>query len=212
MGKHETGYARVERDLYPTPSWVIAALAEHVEFAGVRVWEPACGDGRMAAALRSAGCAGVYMSDIADTGPQHEVFDFTSEWRNPELERFFDAIITNPPYGKRNRLAEAFIAVGLRRLDPGGLLALLLPADFDSAKTRARYFGDCPHFIGKITLTKRIVWFERNDGEREAPKENHAWFLWQRSLLRTHRPPIILYAPERADEALRQLEQLRRHA
>ena len=27
MGKHETGYARVERDLYPTPHWVVSALA-----------------------------------------------------------------------------------------------------------------------------------------------------------------------------------------
>jgi hypothetical protein len=56
VGKHGAEYARVERDFYPTPSWVVAdALAEHVELAGVRVWEPACGDGRMAEALRRAG-------------------------------------------------------------------------------------------------------------------------------------------------------------
>jgi len=68
MGKHGTEYARAERDLYPTPAWVIAALAEHVDLRGLTAWEPACGDGRMAEALRAAGCARVYTSDIVDRG------------------------------------------------------------------------------------------------------------------------------------------------
>jgi hypothetical protein len=115
----------------------------------------------------------------------------------PKLERPPDAIVTNPPFGQGCRLATAFIEVGLTRIRRyNGLLALLLPVDFDSAKTRARYFGDYPDFGAKIVLRKRIVWFQRDDGIRGAPKENSAWFLWQRSLLGTHRPPIILYAPE----------------
>jgi hypothetical protein len=225
MAKHEAGYARVERDFYPTPPWVVSdALAEHVDLRGLIVWEPACGDGRMAEALRLQGCARVYTSDIVDRGTgQDEVLDFLSA-QMPNLERPPDAIITNPPFGQGGRLATAFIDVGLTRIRRhGGLLALLLPIDFHSAKTRARYFGDCPDFVAKIVLRKRIVWFQRDDGVLEAPKENSAWFLWQRSLLRTHHPPIILYAPEteplpktpdaeRADEALRQPEQLRRHA
>jgi hypothetical protein len=76
------------------------------------------------------------------------------------------------------------------------MLARLLPCDFDSAKTRARYFGDCPEFVGKIVLRERIVWFPRSDGIREAPKENSAWFLWERSPLRSRRLlPVNLYAP-----------------
>jgi hypothetical protein len=51
MGKHETSYERMPRDFYPTPAWVTEALAEHVELAGKRILEPACGDGRMAEAL-----------------------------------------------------------------------------------------------------------------------------------------------------------------
>jgi hypothetical protein len=197
MGKHETGYARVERDLYPTPPWVVSALAEHVDLRGLTVHEPACGDGRMAEALRLQGCARVYTSDIADRGSgQNEVLDFLST-QMPNLERPPDAIITNPPFGQGGRLATAFIEVGLTRIRRhGGLLALLLPCDFDSAKTRTRYFGDCPDFVAKIVLRKRIVWFQRDDGVCEAPKENHAWFLWQRSLLRARRPAVILYAPE----------------
>jgi hypothetical protein len=60
MGKHETRYARIERDLYPTPAWLIAALAEHVDFRNLFVWQCACGDGRMSEALKLAGCARVY--------------------------------------------------------------------------------------------------------------------------------------------------------
>ena len=195
MGKHETGYARVERDLYPTPHWVVDALAEHVDLTGLTVWEPACGDGRMAEALRQAGCAHVHTSDIVDHGNgQDEVLDFLSV-QEPKISRF-DLIVTNPPFGQGGRLATAFIDAGLTRVrQHGGILALLLPCDFDSAKTRARYFGDCPEFVGKIVLRQRVVWFQRSDGIREAPKENSAWFIWQRNLLRVRRPPIILYAP-----------------
>jgi 2-polyprenyl-3-methyl-5-hydroxy-6-metoxy-1,4-benzoquinol methylase len=66
VGKHEVGFARVEKDYYPTPSWVIEALAEHVELAGLRIWECACGDGRMAEALKKAGASSVYASDVED--------------------------------------------------------------------------------------------------------------------------------------------------
>jgi hypothetical protein len=148
----------------------------------------------MAEALRLAGCASVYTSDIVDRGNgQDEVLDFLSA-QIPKLAHF-DLFATNPPFGQGGRLATAFIEAGLRRLPIGGTLALLLPCDFDSAKTRAHYFRDCPHFIGKIVLTQRVVWFERNDGVREAPKENSAWFLWVHSPLRVRRPPVILYAP-----------------
>ena len=196
MGKHETGYARVERDLYPTPDWVIGALAEHVALRGFTVWEPACGAGHMTEALRLAGCAHVYGSDIVDRGAgQDEVLDFLSA-QEPRKSHF-DLLVSNPPFGQDGKLATAFIDAGLRRIrQRGGLLALLLPVDFDSAKTRAPLFGECPEFIAKIMLRKRIVWFQRSDGINEAPKENHAWFLWERSLLRSRRPPIVLYGPE----------------
>jgi hypothetical protein len=167
--------------------------------SGLTVWEFACGDGRMVEALQLQGCARVYASDIVDYGwGQDEVFDFLSA-QKPKLPRF-DLGVTNPPFGQGGKLATAFIEAGLRRLPVGATLVLLLPCDFDSAKTRARYFGDCPHFVGKIVLTKRIVWFQRSDGIREAPKENSAWFLWARSPLRIRRSQIILYAPANAED------------
>jgi hypothetical protein len=194
MGKHERSYKRVERDLYPTPAWVIAALAEYVELHGTTAWEFACGDGRMTEALRAAGCTHVYASDIVDRGNgQDEVLDFLSA-QIPKLVDF-NLLVTNPPFGKGGRLATAFIEAGLRRLPIGGTLALLLPCDFDSGKTRSQFFGNCSDFVGKIVLRRRIKWFEHPGKATVTPKENSAWFLWSHSPLRIRRPPAILYAP-----------------
>jgi hypothetical protein len=193
VGKHETSYARVARDLYPTRErWVTEALLAYIDLAERNVWEPAAGMGDMAEVLKAGG-AHVFCSDIAEYGyPLDARRDFTHGDPGP-----FDAIITNPPQGPRNATEEAFIAAGLRYLaDAGnGLLALLLPTDFDAAGRRRGLFADCPWFAAKIVLTRRIVWFARSDGVREAPKENHAWFVWERTALRARVPPLTLYAP-----------------
>ncbi len=110
-----------------------------------------------------------------------------------------DLIVTNPPYGRGNRLAVKFIEAGLRRMANRGMLAMLLPVDFDSAKTRSHLFRDNPYFTGKVVLTRRIVWFERSDGEKEAPKENHAWFIWSPPVFRIPQMPVVMYAPNEAD-------------
>jgi hypothetical protein len=190
VGKHETGYARVARDFYPTPAWVTNALAEHVELAGMRVWECACGDGRMSEALKAAG-ASVYSSDIEDRG--YSGLDVVLDFLTADPPAPFDKIVTNPAYGKRNKTAEEFAERGLIHTANGGLLALLLPNDFDSAITRRHLFAECPAFAGKIVLTKRIKWFEPPPGERAGPKENHSWFIWRRPCSRA---PRIFYAPQ----------------
>jgi hypothetical protein len=193
MGKHENGYARIERDYYPTPAWATEALAEHVELAGMRVWEPAAGDGRMSEVFKAAG-ASVYSTDIQDRG--YAGLDAVSDFIEAIPPTRLDLIATNPAYGERNKIAVMFAERGLKHIAGGGLLALLLPVDFDSAVSRRHLFADCPAFAGKIVLTKRIVWFPSLDektGRQKAPKENHAWYLW-RCKPRLH-SPIILYAP-----------------
>jgi hypothetical protein len=193
MGKHGS-YPRVHRDFYPTPARVVQALAETIDLVGRRTWEPAAGTGQLATALRLHG-AKVYATDIQQRGfPLAQVMDFVTAPTPAEFD--FDSIITNPPFGKRGQLAEKFIEVGLHHTMPrGGMLALLLPVDFDSAKSRRKFFGDCPNFMAKIVLTQRIVWFE-HAGKRANPKENSAWFIWQCPLLQQIRQqPIVLYAP-----------------
>jgi hypothetical protein len=188
MGKHENGYTRVPRDGYPTPAWCVRALAEHVNLAGLRVWEPAAGAGHLARGLESAG-ARVFTSDI-DLHPHLDAqFDFLSAGLPAGL-RQYDGCVTNPPW----RLAVAFIETGLRRIATnGGFLALLLPTDFDSARTRLHLFHDT-RFTARISLTSRPAWFERTDGVKPAPKENCAWFVWARQVLRSPPPPIARHA------------------
>jgi hypothetical protein len=184
MGKHEVGYARVERDNYPTSElWPVEALAAHVNLSGKTVWEMACGGGDMVRSLQAIGCH-VFASDIVSYG-QHQdvVHDFLSPTMPAGLPAI-DALITNPPFGPRGRLATEFIEIGLKYvLERNALLALLLPTDFDAAKTRRHLFGGW--------LTKRCVWFPRTDGKREAPKENTSWYVWQAH----DGPPVLLYGP-----------------
>ena len=193
MGKHETGYQRSPRDFYPTrQAWVTQGLLAHIDVGGLNVLEPAAGEGHMAEVLKAAGAASVFCNDIEDRGyPLDQISDYTTA----DFPKQFDAIITNPPQGGRTSiLFKRFIETGLAYIgERGGTLALLLPTDFDSAKTRGRLFADCPLFAAKIVLMGRIVWFERDDGDHEAPKENHAWYVWRHG----HRgPPNILYGRE----------------
>jgi hypothetical protein len=193
MGKHENGYERSPRDFYPTrQAWVTEALLSHFDIAGLNVLEPATGEGHMAEVIKAGGAASVFCNDIEDRGyPLDRISDFTTTVSPKQ----FDAIITNPPQGGRTGiLFKRFIESGLAYIhENGGFLALLLPTDFDSAKTRGRFFADCPLFAAKIVLMGRIVWFDRTDGDRAAPKENHAWYVWRHG----HREqPRILYGRE----------------
>lgn len=205
MSTRPSGFDRRPSDLYPTPAWVIDALAEHVNLAPLSIWEPACGAGHMAQAIEAHG-AHVTATDVNEYGfeGQADAFDFLGEIPGPS-SFYFDAIVTNPPYGQQGRLAEAFIGRGLERIPQGGLLALLLAVDFDSGSTRARFFADCPDFAAKIVLRRRIEWFPRAvraDGSKAAgPSANHAWFIWERSHVRRG-PAVTLYAPSEPVEKI----------
>jgi hypothetical protein len=202
MGKHGNEHLRVERDKYPTPDWVTNALAEYVRLDRRSVWECAAGDGRMARALAVHG-AQVFSSDLEPQHPDVSQFDFLMSGLPPGLKKV-DLIISNPPWGIRNLTAVAFIESGLRRIaEHGGMLALLLSTDFDSAVTRNEFFRNNPFFCGRIILTARPVWFKRSDGEREAPKENVCWYLWQRPTLRFPPAPAVFYAQSRPPKKAR---------
>jgi hypothetical protein len=192
MGKHENGYARVDRDDYPTPAWCARALAEHVRLEGLRIWEPAAGAGHLARGLEAVG-ARVFTSDVELNPGLDAQFDFLSAGMPVGL-RQYDGCVTNPPWGQGNRLAVAFIESGLSRIaSGGGFLAFLLPTDFDSARTRLHLFHDA-RFLARISLTSRPIWFARTDGHKAAPKENCSWFVWARQVLRSPPPPIARHA------------------
>lgn len=159
MSQRDSGYERKERDLYETPEWVTAALLQSGLRPTDKVWEPACGSGKMVAAL------GVLDSKIIGTDI------FTGDDFLRATETLAQAIITNPPYV----LAQEFIEHALRLTKPDGYVAMLLRTDYDHAKTRQHLFGGCLQFARKLVLTKRIKWFEDSKGQ---PSFNHAWYVW----------------------------------
>jgi len=167
-----SNYARKENDFYQTEPWATEALLRHFPvYDGDHIWEPAAGNHLMADVLREGG-AKVFTSDIAVYDREHdEEFDFLNGIY-AGTGGFFDAIITNPPYGKGNREAVRFAELALRRCS--GTVALLLTAKFDFGKTRAHLFRDCPRFAAKIALLDRIQWFP---GETSGT-EDHAWYVW----------------------------------
>lgn len=212
MAQRDSGFTRVKDDLYQTPEWVAHALAEVVPIKGLKVWEPAAGEGKLARGLIETGAAVVYQTDVVDRLSLLCQRDF----RDPApFQYFYDAIITNPPFS----LDEAFIERGLELMG-GGILALLFKSDFDAAAGRRRFFADCPDFAGKIVLTKRIWWFPdfrpfckacggdgtvgllntkcKNCGgkgwKKTGPSENHAWFIWRKPL-GGRQEPKTWYAP-----------------
>ena len=168
MSQRESGYQRKPLDQYETPPWVTRVLIPHLpEFIG-KIWEPACGSGKMVAALRQVGFD-VVGSDIT------QGVDFLGQ----APETGVGAIITNPPYA----LAQEFIERALH-FDDTRIVAMLLRTDFDHAARRAHLFAGFAMFAKKV-VTKRIRWFEDSNG---SPSFNHCWMIWDRQ----HRGPPIL--------------------
>jgi hypothetical protein len=156
VSQRDSGYARVAFDQYETPEWVTRALLPHIPHMNprCRIWEPACGSGKMARVLDAT-----LSTDI------QQGIDFFSA----PLYDGIDAIITNPPYS----IATKFIQHALSQ--DVAFVAMLLRTDFDHAKSRRHLFADHPAFAKKLVLTKRIQWFEDS---KSSPSFNHAWFIW----------------------------------
>lgn len=176
MSQRDSGYERKERDLYETPAWVTQTLLDSRYFWPDKVWEPACGSGKMADALRRSLAIHTVIETDIETGTD---FLSCSDPRAP-------AIVTNPPYVR----AQEFIEHALRLTSPvGGFVAMLLRTDFDHAKSRQHLFSKCEQFACKLVLTKRIKWFEDSKGQ---PSFNHAWFIWDHQ----HKgAPTLAYGP-----------------
>lgn len=189
MSQRHSGYERIPGDQYQTPSWVTMALEPHMPGVFTAL-EPAEGQGRMVAALRTwDGMRLVSHGDISNG------YDFLAQTECKD-----DAVITNPPY----LLAERFIWHALHLTRPqAGRVAMLLRTDFDHAKSRRPLFGECKAFAKKLVLTKRIRWIEGSTG---APSFNHAWFIWD---WRNDEPAVIAYHYDEETTPLTRLQRLR---
>jgi hypothetical protein len=166
-------YERKPNDNYPTPPEAIDILFEHVNFG--EVLDPACGELQriVEAAWRhgydAMGTDIIFGADFLDS----------TDCDNHD-------IVTNPPYGGRSgRLAREFIEHALELTEGHqGRVAMLLPVDFDSGKTRLHLFQH-PAFALKLIPVDRIKWFDGKSGSI-----NNAWFVW---CWKHQGPPILRY-------------------
>ncbi len=172
MSQRNSGYNRIGHEYYATPRWVIEALLQN-QFFQSHIVEPCAGGGNMADVLREHDYMVTTYDIIGHSGIDHVVDFLSDECMPPPLVDF----IVNPPYGTSGRLAVKFIEKCLKLTKPyEGSVAVLLRADFDSAKTRKHLFGEHPAFYRKFVLTDRISW--ANIEETGSPSTNHAWFVW----------------------------------
>lgn len=187
-----SGYAPQPNELYETPYWAVSALLRQMpDVTGLSIWEPAAGNHRIVDMLRFAG-ANVTTSDIATYQRQHDyIFDFINSLP-PNIVLPFDMLITNPPYGKGNKLAVQFARNALACCI--GWVALLLTAKFDWGSTRVDLFRDNNRWHKKIVLIDRLLWF---DGPKAKDgTEDHAWYIWRpvdHVDTVAHTAPVIAY-------------------
>lgn len=171
----EAGYPRVAHDAYFTEPWVTRALLAAVDFGLAdhpkgAIWEPACGDGRMAREIAGAGYR-VVASDLNDWGYGEPGVDFLTAPAPPGIV----AIVTNPPFSQG--LSVRFIKRALAlTCEVRGRVAILQRHEFDAPGGHHALFG--PPFAGKLVLPRRPVWIDDSRRAKAAPRVPYAWFLW----------------------------------
>jgi hypothetical protein len=181
MSRNTTDYRLLPRDKYYTPAWVSKELFNHVKFE--TIFDPACGGNHIVEAAESVSIV-AHGSDLDDG---HDFLEDATVRRN---------IVTNPPYGTGGKLALRFIEHALNVTKrASGIVAMLLPIDFDSASTRRHVFQNCRVFSRKLILTKRIRWANLPQ-KKNGPQKNHAWFVWDHTNVA---PPVLIYSPIASD-------------
>lgn len=119
-------------DYFPTPPWATRAMMAHMSgwiCGDETIWEPACGEGHMAAVLAETNPT--TPTDIFPYG-FGDVFDFTS---GEPQEGKFDWIITNPPF----KLSSEFAELGIERARLG--VILLVRVQWLASEKRYRLFS-----------------------------------------------------------------------
>jgi hypothetical protein len=154
-------------DFFPTPAWATYALIANETFVG-EIWEPACGDGRMAKVLQHTGCP-VEATDLYDRGYGEAGHDFLL------ANRLVDNIVTNPPYNA----AEGFVRSGLK--NSSRKLALLLRLAFLEGANRAKsIFAQMPPSRVWV-FSERVTFYPPGIERKGTGTTAYAWFVWDKT-------------------------------
>jgi len=188
-------YERVKDEFYPTPAWCTHGLMNGVKDYMTphdHIWEPAAGEGDISKVLIGFNRA-VVSTDLVCYGTKMTIYNPVDFLEVEQMPGRTTAIITNPPYGKvdKKTLSDAFVEHALELTKPvGGLVAMLLRNEFDSAKKRRKIFSNHRAYVAKLVLTARPRWFPDSTG---SPRHNYAWFVWDWSKAHNNSEPVIRY-------------------
>lgn len=126
---------------YTTPEYVTDKiciwLKENIPSSiNWKIWEPACGNGRMVNSLKNNGFNVTNTSDIIDRGVSNvEICDFLKSEKKD-----VDCIFTNPPYS----LATEFAEKAMELLDDNDYYIFLGRIQFLEGKKRRKFFEKYP--------------------------------------------------------------------
>ena len=162
---------RLPNEFYPTPPEATRALLSVEKFDGT-IWEPACGDGRIAKVRADHGHA-VVSTDLNAYGFGEAGVDFLRETKARARH-----IVTNPPYGRG--LADRFVhrALSLTRQTGGKVAMLLNMASLCHPRRTAAWQQMPPARI--YAIDDIVCWPEDRYGPppRYFTKHRYVWAVW----------------------------------
>ena len=155
-------------DLYETPPEAVHALVK-VEKLPRKIWEPACGPGKIAKTLRQYGHT-LFSTDLVDYGYGSPGVDFLMETTAP-----CECIVTNPPF----KLAEQFVEHALY-LCPRVIMLLRLAFLESERRTPILDSGQLARvhvFRKRLPMMHRDGW----EGKKGNSAMAFAWFVWDKN-------------------------------
>jgi len=163
-------WERKAADLYPTPVDAVESIMPLIDALDIKtVWEPACGDGRLARVLEYHGIQ-VFSSDIREySGYGVGPLDFLNDAYADDVGEI-DAIITNPPFS----LAREFVE---KALEIAPIVIMLVKQNYWNTKGRVGFFrASQPNMF--LPVTWRLAFLKEERGN--SPLMDCAWCVWIR--------------------------------
>lgn len=160
---------REQDDFYATDPKAVDMLCDLEKFSPV-VFEPACGQGHIADALKKRGYSVVCM-DLVDRGYGGcKIGDFLAyKQKNIDAD-----IVTNPPY----KFAQEFVEKAMETVANGHKVAMFLKLTFLETAKRRELFKKYPPKTVYVASQRIACW--PNGRPTSQSMVCYAWFVWQK--------------------------------
>lgn len=177
----DKNHERAENDFYTTSPIATNKAYEwckkNIGIDNWKVWECACGNGRIAEVLKEKGVNVVAASDLIDRG-YGEVSDFFSQ---EEMKNDANVIFTNPPYN----IALDFLKHSYKIMEDGDYYIFLGRIQFLEGKERGKFFADNPpKYV--LVHSERVKCYKDDkkeydsNGKEVSSAVAYAWFLFEK--------------------------------